>query len=310
MKRVFNIKVFFFFAAAALMGPAPHEPEPAENFLANADMESSKGADAAPWYRVGLFPGVRFDVDREAERSGNASLKTQVTDIDIVKKYGPPNWAQDITANIPAGETATLRVRIRTEDVEGFAAAAVQCWQGETIIGFGTTQHVRMLGGTTGWTPLSVGFVVPPETEKMRVLLMLSGTGAAWFDDAVLQRGGEVTAIPGIGAIPAGAVAGAVVGCLGALFGILAGILGFLAAKDRKKYHGMLLFVLGLCTIMGAAALAVGIYAYAAGALLPVRYPIALGGVIFFGVGGINFMVQRRPRLRIDRLKEKLSKLE
>ena len=310
MKRVFTIKVFFFAAAMALMGMTPYEPEPAENLLANADMESSKGADAAPWYRVGLFPGVRFEVDRATARSGSASLKTEVTGIDIVKKYGPPNWAQDIESNIPAGETATLHVHIRTRDVEGYVAAAVQCWHGGEIIGFGTTQHVKMVEGTTDWTPLSVGFKVPGETEKMRVLLMLSGTGAAWFDDVYLQRGGEVTSVSVFSAIPAGAIAGAVVGGLGALFGILAGILGFLVAKDRKKYHGMLLVVLGLCTILGAAALAIGIYAYAAGALLPVRYPIALGGIIFFGVGGINFMTQRRHRQRIDRLKEKLSKLE
>ena len=310
MNRVCNIKVFFFAGALALMGMTLYEPEQGENLLGNPDIESSKHADAAPWYRVGLFPGVRFQVDGAKAHSGRASLKTEITDSDVLQKYGPPNWAQDISTKIPAGETATLWVHIKTEDVKGFAAAAVQCWQGETIIGFGTTQHVKMLGGTADWTPLSVGFEVPKETEKMRVLLMLSGTGVAWFDDVYLQRGGEVTAVSGIGAIPTGAIAGAIVGGLGALFGILAGILGFLVAKDRKKYHGILVGLLGAVTVMGAAALAVGIYAYAAGALLSVRYPIALGGIIFFGVGGINFMTQRRQRQRIDRLKEKLSKLE
>ena len=310
MKRVLKIKIFFLATASMLMGATPYEPVPAENLLGNYDMEGSKGADAAPWYRVGLLPGVSFEVDHSEARSGSASLKTEITDLEVVKKYGPPNWAQDITTNIPAGKTATLWVHIKTEDVNGFAAAAVQCWQGETIIGFGTTQHVKMVGGTAGWTPLSVGFEVPKQTGKMRVLLMLSGTGRAWFDDVFLQRGGEVTAVSGFSSFPAGAVAGAVVGLLGALFGILAGILGFLAARDRKKYHGMLLAVLGLCSIVGAAALAVGIYAYAAGELLPIRYPIALGGIIFFGVGGINYMVQRRQRQRIDRLKKKLSKLD
>lgn len=143
------------------------------------------------WYYVGWFkPEVKFVLDKQDKHSGEFSAAIFIDEqTERLKKFGPPNWAQDITKNIPVGKKIKLTGYIKTENVRGIAPIGVQCWNLEEkkMNNFGTTQFKDPVFGTTDWTKVSFTMKVPENTDKIRILCMLSGTGRVWFDDVKLE---------------------------------------------------------------------------------------------------------------------------
>ena len=151
----------------------------------NSGFEQMIRSMPANWYLVGILkPEVKFSTDSKVKHSGKHSVRTTITELTgRLKSFGPPNWAQDVTKNVPAGKKIRLVAYVKTRDVDGIAPIAVQCWNNEKISGFGTTQHKFPISGTTDWKKVSFEMQVPKDTVKIRILCMLSGTGTAWFDD-------------------------------------------------------------------------------------------------------------------------------
>jgi len=276
------------------------------NYLQNSNVEKVENNLPIGWDRVGIFPGVEFSVVTDPNNS-NKHLMISNVDESILATFGPPNWAQNISTEIPRGQVVSLDTYIKTSEVAGFAAVALQVWEGNKIVAFGTTQNIKLVSGTQDWTELSFSVKVPEKADKMRVLCMLNGTGTAWFDNLRLVEGGEISRIP----LQPGQIVGIVGGSLGAFFGITAGILGSLAARNRKKYFNLLIQFLCLMVFLGAVALVIGVYAYATNTFdRDYKYGLVLAGSIFVFVAGYNLFVQLKAQKQINRFKDNISNIE
>jgi hypothetical protein len=157
----------------------------------NSGFETQLNNFPRDWYCVGLFsPEVKFSFDKDVKHSGAGSVSITVKEMSKrLKGFGPPNWAQDITKNVPAGKKVRLTAFLKAKDVQGIAPIGVQCWDREmkNIIAFGTTQYKDPVSGTTDWKKVSFELDVPQNTAKIRILCMLSGTGTIWIDDVKLE---------------------------------------------------------------------------------------------------------------------------
>jgi len=165
----------------------------AGEILRNSGAEEMLGKSSIAWYCVGLFPGVKFNLDREIKYSGNISLAISCDDPSILKKFGSPYWAQEVTEQLPRGKKIKLTAYVKTRDVSEHADIEIQCWDSEKqkIVANSSTELSNPLRGTTDWTVVSCSLNVPIVTDKIRVLCKLSGTGAAWFDEIHLMVDGR-----------------------------------------------------------------------------------------------------------------------
>jgi len=161
----------------------------AGQLLKNPGFELVKKGLPDQWMWVGWFnPEVKFARDTAVKHSGAASASITITKMtDRLKKFGPPNFAQGIDGKLVAGKKIKMTGYIKTQNVKGVAPIGVQCWGKGIIIKFGTTQFKQPVSGTTGWKKVTVVLDVPKNTEKVRVLCMLIGTGKVWFDDVKLE---------------------------------------------------------------------------------------------------------------------------
>jgi len=157
-----------------------------EDFLRNSGGEDLLWKGPVGWSRVGFYPGVTFAVDDKEEFSGLHSLTILCTDSSVRGKQPPPNWSQEIVEGLPLGRQVVLSAFIKTRNVAGFAAAAIQClsYDQQKILVSATTGSLQ---GSTDWKAVSCSLLVPQGTDKVRVSCLLSGTGQAWFDDIELD---------------------------------------------------------------------------------------------------------------------------
>ncbi len=94
--------------------------------------------------------------------------------------------------SITGGRTYTISAFIKTLDVSssrgGGAVLAVQFFDGS---GSPTDTLVVSdpLTGTNDWSELSMMLTAPDSAEKLRISLILNGTGTAWFDEvSIIQN--------------------------------------------------------------------------------------------------------------------------
>ncbi len=273
------------------------------DLVVNGNLGQMNGDLPVGWYPVGPSgQGVEF--------KGMDNLMVSVTDKEILK-YGPPNWAQDITTGIPVNKVVTLNVNIKSQDVQGLAAVALQCWNKGSIVGFGTTQHSYPVSGSKDWMKASFSVNVPANTDKLRILCMLAGTGKAWFDEISLRQGGSAAVMGNIHGSSAGRNLGILGGVLGSLIGVVCGVLGVLCGRNRKKYQQMMVNCLKAITALGALSLFVGVYAYLTKTFDPIyRYGLTLIGVILLFIGVLNLIVQVRYQKNIEDFKKTVDKIE
>jgi hypothetical protein len=90
---------------------------------------------------------------------------------------------------IIGGKTYTIAVWMKTFNVNSYlgsgALLAVQFFDG-----YGMPTDVKAvsdpLTGTNDWTEMSVTITAPVEAERIRIALIINGTGTVWFDDVSL----------------------------------------------------------------------------------------------------------------------------
>ncbi|MCD4786262.1 MAG: hypothetical protein K8T10_20760 [Candidatus Eremiobacteraeota bacterium] len=159
----------------------------AKQIIKNPGFEKVKNNLPLNWNWVGWFkPEVNFALDSQIKHSGKYSASISIKKITPrLQKFGPPNWAQNITKDVPAGKKIKMTGYIKTKNVSGNAPIGIQCWNTKTgkMIKFGTTQYSQPISGTKNWKKVTVEMEVPKETDKMRILCMLMGTGKVWFDE-------------------------------------------------------------------------------------------------------------------------------
>ncbi len=177
MKRIFILFILIFIFNSSGFS---------EIAVINPGFEKNSKDLPLDWSYIGWFkPEVDFSLDGSRFNSGKYSASIKISELtDRLKEFGPPNWAQDIRDNIPAGKMIRLDGYISARGVDGIAIIALQCIDKEgNLAGFATTQYNSPVSGDTDWTKTGFEIRVPDSTVLMRILCMLSGTGQAWFDD-------------------------------------------------------------------------------------------------------------------------------
>lgn len=143
------------------------------------------------WSYIGFFePEVAFFVDSDKANNGRNSASIKIIELtNRLNEFGPPNWAQNVSDNIPVGRDISLSAYIASENVQGIAVIALQCIDKDgQIVGFGTTQYESAVSGDSDWTKVGFNMTVHENTQLMRILCILAGTGQVWFDDVNINR--------------------------------------------------------------------------------------------------------------------------
>jgi hypothetical protein len=143
--------------------------------------------DEAGWrdqgWAQGGTPGVRFD--HETKRFGKGSLR-------IEGARGESRGALQLDGNAPQpGKRYVLRVWVKTQNIRGEAAVALQPHEEGKPLAFLDLGPKSRLHGTHDWSLVEIA--VPPLSEKIvRIYpyLWVKGSGTAWFDDFALTEAG------------------------------------------------------------------------------------------------------------------------
>lgn len=143
------------------------------------------GADSPEYWVKASIPvdNLTMTIDNEVVHSGNRSVSINNTHIydEIVSN----NWYQ--TAGVvPKNQRIELSGWIKTLDAES-VVMVIRCEdKNDELVGFATTQTKLEINGTNEWMKHTTSLIVPSDTEQIRVLLALTGTGQVWFDDVTL----------------------------------------------------------------------------------------------------------------------------
>jgi hypothetical protein len=131
----------------------------------------------------GVITRSDVQLDKEISSDGNGSLKIAATKPTVVLLYE----VEDIDI-----ENARLiyKATVRTENLEGKAYLEMWCHfpgQGE----FFSRGLQSPLTGTTEWTTVETPFFLQKgqNPDRVKVNLVIDGTGTAWIDDIRLIKG-------------------------------------------------------------------------------------------------------------------------
>jgi len=164
-----------------------------QNLAPNPSFEQGDVSGPTGWARRPA-PGstATFDWAGGVARTGDRSLLiASAGDVDL-----PDRWRAGYDRSIGAmpGTEVTLTAWVKTEGVVGGAHLQIYAIGigGETI----AQPTGNAVGGTSGWTQISVSLTVPDEPCYLMPYLGLKGTGRAWFDDV------QMMGVPGPGLPP------------------------------------------------------------------------------------------------------------
>lgn len=151
-------------------------------------------------------PTVALEIVGDYLRPRDAALAGRVAelaaDIKKAERGGPQNTFGVATVKLAgkmvAGKKVRLRGWIRTEEATGPA----QLWMradgaANKVLTF---QNLRKAPptGTTAWKEYSIEATIPANAESVFFGGTFSGGGMAWFDELVLETGGEAVPVPGV----------------------------------------------------------------------------------------------------------------
>jgi hypothetical protein len=194
-----------------------------------------------------------------------------------------------------------LSGKVKYDDVEG--QGYLEMWshfadRGQFFLRTMGTGSMRPLSGSSGWREFSLPFFITdegfPPAEKLVLNVVLPGRGRVELGAVHLRQFGEnedPTQIPGQWwEAPA---AGLVGGLVGSLIGCLGGLIGVLSSRGRAPR--LVLAIMRLLIVLGAMALALGLYALAISQPYVVYYPLLLLGVLTVAVtGGLYRQIRAR----------------
>jgi hypothetical protein len=155
--------------------------------LANAGFEASaRGPRGDPqgWFSFQHAgpPSYQFTVDAAERNSGERSLRIDNTGPEI---YGA--IAQGIDARPWRGRVAQLSASVKTRDADdGGAVLTLLALQSGAPLAQNFMPDAP-IKGTNGWKRYTIKLVLPQNTDKVEVGLMLRGRGTAWLDDVELE---------------------------------------------------------------------------------------------------------------------------
>ncbi len=124
----------------------------------------------------------------------NAALPAELRALQARASLGNTQggWTS-MTGSFPAADAAGKKLRfsawIRTEDVTGWAGAWWRCDTPNGVQGFNNMED-KAIKGTTDWTQYEFTIDVPKDTNNINFGFILSGDGAAWFDDIEIELDG------------------------------------------------------------------------------------------------------------------------
>jgi hypothetical protein len=143
--------------------------------------------DEAGWRDIGWAqggtPGISFD--REVKKFGKASLRIEGSATE-------KRCALQINGNtIQKGKQYVMRCWVKTKDIAGEAAIALQPHAEGKPLEFLDLGPASRLSGTHDWTLLEVKVPpFPPDAVRMYSYIWVVGTGTAWFDEFSLAEEG------------------------------------------------------------------------------------------------------------------------
>ena len=145
---------------------------------ANHAADSSFEDQPDPYYHWG--PGTFSWVDNVAH-TGSHSLEVSST------SGGLSRWLSNTTSlQAFPGQRYHGSVWVKTQDVAGNANITLTFWNSHGNYIGGSAAGSSDVGGTNGFTQLSVTTTAPAGTAFVRLEFRQDGTGTSWFDDAEL----------------------------------------------------------------------------------------------------------------------------
>ena len=127
-----------------------------------------------------------FSLDDKIVHGGKQSLR-----VDNIGRAPHGMVFQDLPVGELRGRTLRLSAYVRTRDVTGnrYGGGAMLMLQAVAQGSPFADNHMREVAvhGTTEWTRYEVTLTLPPQTERIRVGAMVTGSGSVWLDDFVLE---------------------------------------------------------------------------------------------------------------------------
>ena len=192
-KTTKNAAIFIViaFIVGAVVGYIAHDLisptyqfEVGENILQNSGFEEGLEDEPLYWSQA-ILPADNLTMSWDSEIKYNGSRSVSINNTHIYNETVCNNWCQN-GKTIPRGHTVELSGWVKTIDAESVVMAMSCLDKNQESVAFGTTQATYTINGTTDWQMYTADVFVPFETETIRVMLVLTGTGQVWFDDVTL----------------------------------------------------------------------------------------------------------------------------
>ena len=153
------------------------------NVLYNSGFED--GTDSPSYWVEATVPADNLTMSIDSEVSYSGTRSVSINNTHIYDEVVSNNWYQTASA-VPKNQMVELSGWVKTIDAES-VVMVIRCEDiNDELVGFATTQTVSEINGTNDWNKYSTSLIVPSETQQIRVLLALTGTGQVWFDDVTL----------------------------------------------------------------------------------------------------------------------------
>jgi len=155
-----------------------------ENILLNSGFEYEDVNNPIYWIKA-MIPAENLTMLYESDEAHSGNRSVSINNTHIYDEEVSNNWFQPINI-VPLNRIVELSGWIKTIDAES-VVMVIRCEdENDNLVGFGTTKSNFNITGTSEWTKYTALVKVPSETEAIRVLLALTGTGQVWFDDVTL----------------------------------------------------------------------------------------------------------------------------
>ncbi|NOZ21299.1 MAG: hypothetical protein GXP25_09435 [Planctomycetes bacterium] len=161
------------------------------DFADNPSVEADRNRDDLPdgWKPSAFRSPARLEWDRSVAHSGKASLRISDSANPGAKEWQDRTgrWVLGSRKEVTPGETYTLAVWMKTQDVTGDASACIAWFADQKWLKEDYTEH---LSGTTDWKRVSVSGKAPAGAKWGTIFLCLGDSkGTVWFDDVHMAKG-------------------------------------------------------------------------------------------------------------------------
>lgn len=166
------------------------QPETGEHSRLNFGFEEKDSATGQPaqWF-AGEQRDARytFALDSTRKFKGKYALRAETQDSVTENSFGVYCWRTPLDYQ---GKTITLKARIRTEDVKGFASVILMTKSDDGVQNFSGKEET-IFQGTQDWAEYTTEIAYPENLDELYIALRLMGSGKAWFDNIEVQIDGK-----------------------------------------------------------------------------------------------------------------------